>query len=147
MILPRPGTVRDHMDLSPAAGRGVPRAVPWSVPRLGRVSRLPVFAGTTVIRVLRIEEGEERSMRRAFVNTLVELAERDPRVLLLTGDLGYMALEPFAQRFPDRFFNVGVAEQNMVCLATGLPEAGFIPFVYSIVPFASLRPYQLIRNA
>src|SRR5213080_1962554 len=85
-------------------------------------------------------------MRRAFVNTLVELAERDPRVLLLTGDLGYMALEPFAQRFPDRFFNVGVAEQNMVGLATGLAEAGFIPFVYSIVTFASLRPYEFIRN-
>src|SRR5438093_3574694 len=85
-------------------------------------------------------------MRRAFVNTLVELAESDPRILLLTGDLGYLALEPFSERFPDRFFNVGVAEQNMVGLATGLAEAGFIPFVYSIVTFASLRPYEFIRN-
>src|SRR5438552_7145417 len=85
-------------------------------------------------------------MRRAFVNTLVELAERDPRILLLTGDLGYMALESFAERFPDRFFNVGVAEQNMVGLATGLAEAGFIPFVYSIVTFASFRPYEFIRS-
>ena len=48
--------------------------------------------------------------------------------MLLTGDLGYMALEPFADRFPERFFNVGVAEQNMVGMATGLAEAGFIPF-------------------
>src|SRR5438093_8841337 len=85
-------------------------------------------------------------MRRAFVNTLVELAERDPRILLLTGDLGYMALESFAERFPDRFVNVGVAEQNMVGLATGLAEAGLIPFVYSIATFASLRPYEFIRN-
>src|SRR5256712_11111775 len=85
-------------------------------------------------------------MRRAFVNTLVELAERDPRILLLTGDLGYVALEPFAERFPDRFFNVGVAEQNMVGLATGLAEAGFTPFVYSIATFASMRPYEFIRN-
>ena len=75
--------------------------------------------------------------------TLVELAEADPRILLLTGDLGYMALEPFAERFPTRFFNVGVAEQNMVGMATGLAEAGFIPFVYSIVTFATLRPYEL----
>ena len=52
----------------------------------------------------------------------------------------------FAERFPQRFFNVGVAEQNMVGLATGLAEAGFIPFVYSIVTFASLRPYEFIRN-
>src|SRR5205807_1062265 len=85
-------------------------------------------------------------MRRAFTNMLVELAEHDPRIMLLTGDLGYLALEPFSERFPDRFFNVGVAEQNMVGLATGLAEAGFIPFVYSIVTFATLRAYEFIRN-
>lgn len=85
-------------------------------------------------------------MRGAFVKTLLELMERDPRILLLTGDLGYTVLEPFADRFPDRFYNVGVAEQNMVGLATGLAEAGYIPFVYSIATFASLRPYEFIRN-
>jgi transketolase len=85
-------------------------------------------------------------MRRAFVSTLVALADADPRILLLTGDLGYMALEPFADRFPGRFFNAGVAEQNMVGVASGLAEAGFIPFVYSIVTFATLRPYEFIRN-
>lgn len=85
-------------------------------------------------------------MRGAFARTLTELAEQDPRILLLTGDLGFMALEPFSEKFPDRFFNVGVAEQNMVGLATGLAEAGFIPFVYSIVTFATLRPYEFIRN-
>jgi transketolase len=55
-------------------------------------------------------------------------------------------VEPFVEKFPRRFINVGVAEQNMVGLATGLAEAGFIPFVYSIVPFAVLRPYEFIRN-
>jgi transketolase len=85
-------------------------------------------------------------MRAAFIKTLVEIAEKDPRVTLLTGDLGYMALEPFSEKFPDRFFNVGVAEQNLIGLATGLSEAGFIPFTYSIVPFAVLRPYEFIRN-
>ena len=65
---------------------------------------------------------------------------------LMTGDLGFMALEPFRDRFPDRFYNMGVAEQNMVGVATGLAEAGFIPFCYSIVPFAVLRPYEFIRN-
>jgi transketolase len=85
-------------------------------------------------------------VRRAFIHTLVELAERDSRILLLTGDLGFMALEPFAERFPSRFFNVGVAEQNMVGLATGLAECGFVPFVYSIATFASLRTYEFIRN-
>lgn len=85
-------------------------------------------------------------MRRSFIATLVEIAKFDSRIVLLTGDLGYMALEPFAERFPERFFNVGVAEQNMVGMATGLAEAGFIPFVYSIVTFATLRPYEFIRN-
>lgn len=76
----------------------------------------------------------------------MELAERDPRIVLLTADLGFMALEPFIDAFPGRFFNVGVAEQNMVGLATGMAEAGMVPFVYSIAPFAALRPYEFIRN-
>jgi len=85
-------------------------------------------------------------MRGAFVQGLIELAKHEPRIVLLTGDLGFMVLEPFAQEFPDRFFNVGVAEQNMVGLATGLAEAGFIPFIYSIATFACFRPYEFIRN-
>jgi len=85
-------------------------------------------------------------MRRAFAETLADLAKRDPRILLLTGDLGFMALEPFSNAYPDRFFDMGVAEQNMVGVATGLAEAGFIPFTYSIVTFATLRPFEFIRN-
>ncbi|MEA2588078.1 MAG: transketolase [Actinomycetota bacterium] len=85
-------------------------------------------------------------MRRAFVQELAEIAERDARILLITGDLGFSVVEPFADRHPDRFFNAGVAEQNMVGLATGLAESGFIPFVYSIATFAALRPYEFVRN-
>jgi len=85
-------------------------------------------------------------MRKTFTQTLIELADRDPRVLLLTGDLGFMVLEPFIERHPDRFFNAGVAEQNMLGMAAGLAQAGFIPFCYSIVTFAALRPYEFIRN-
>lgn len=85
-------------------------------------------------------------MRAEFARAMLELAERDERVVLLTGDLGFTVLEPFADRHPERFYNVGVAEQNMVGLATGLAEAGLVPFVYSIATFASLRPYEFIRN-
>lgn len=85
-------------------------------------------------------------MRAAVIRTLIELAERDSRVALLTGDLGFMVVEPFAERFPDRFWNVGVAEQEMVGIATGLAEAGFIPFTYSIATFSALRPYEFVRN-
>ena len=85
-------------------------------------------------------------MRQAFIQTLIDLAAADERVLLLTGDLGYMVMEPFIERFPSRFLNVGVAEQNMIGLATGLAEAGFRPYAYSIATFASLRPFEFIRN-
>src|SRR5688572_31700658 len=85
-------------------------------------------------------------MRAEFARTLTEQAARDERIVLLTGDLGYTVIEPFSERFPDRFFNVGVAEQNMVGMATGLADAGFVPFVWSIATFASMRPYEFIRN-
>ena len=85
-------------------------------------------------------------MRKAFIQSLIKLASTDERVVLLTGDLGYLVIEEFIERFPNRFLNVGVAEQNMVGIATGLAEAGFIPYVYSITPFAALRPFEFIRN-
>ena len=85
-------------------------------------------------------------MRRAFIDTLGELAAADERVLLLTGDLGYMVMEGFRERFPRRFVNAGVCEQNMLAMATGLAEAGFIPYVYSIATFVALRAMEFIRN-
>lgn len=85
-------------------------------------------------------------MRNTFINALTELAEKDSRIVLLTGDLGFMVLENFIQKCPKQYINVGVAEQNMVGIATGLAESGFIPFVYSIVNFSVLRPYEFIRN-
>lgn len=85
-------------------------------------------------------------MRKILIETLCKLARQNEQVVLLTGDLGYTVMEPFAEEFPDRFYNVGVAEQNMIGAATGLAEAGYIPFVYSIVTFATLRAYEFIRN-
>ena len=85
-------------------------------------------------------------MRLAFAETLADLAARDSRIVLLTADLGYMVLDQFIARHPGRFINVGVAEQNMIGVATGLAEGGFIPFCYSIVPFALLRGYEFLRN-
>src|SRR5262249_9797781 len=83
---------------------------------------------------------------KAFIESLCKIAAQDERVVLLTGDLGYMVMEPFRERFPSRFFNVGVAEQNMIGLASGLAEAGFRPYAYSIATFAALRPFEFIRN-
>ena len=85
-------------------------------------------------------------MRQAFVESLVRAARTDPRIVLLTADVGRAVWEPFCEVFPDWFFNVGVAEQNMVALATGLAEAGYVPFCYSSVCRAVLRPCEFIRN-
>lgn len=85
-------------------------------------------------------------MRGTLISTLIALAESDARVMLLTGDLGWSVLEPFAERFPKRFVNVGVAEQNMLGVATGLGLTGYIPYVYSIATFSSMRCYEQIRN-
>jgi transketolase len=85
-------------------------------------------------------------VRATFARILSELAEKDDRIVLLTGDLGFTVLEPFRDKFPKRFFNMGVAEQNMVGVATGMAEAGMVPFCYSIGTFASLRPFEFIRN-
>ncbi len=85
-------------------------------------------------------------MRTAFIKTLCELAEQDERIWLLTGDLGYSVLERFITRFPDRFVNVGVAEQNMTGVAAGLALCGKIVFTYSIANFPIMRCLEQIRN-
>jgi transketolase len=66
--------------------------------------------------------------------------------MLLTGDLGFSVVERFADAFPERFYNLGVAEQNLIGVATGLALAEYIPFTYSIATFASMRAYEFIRN-
>lgn len=85
-------------------------------------------------------------MRNAFIRALTGAAARDPRIMLLTADLGYKIFDDFARRYPGRFMNVGVAEANMVGVAVGLSLEGRKPFIYSIVPFATLRAYEQIRN-
>lgn len=85
-------------------------------------------------------------MRTAFIETLCELAAFDERIWLLTADLGYSVLERFANRFPNRYVNVGVSEQNMLGVAAGLARSGKIPWVYSIANFPTFRCLEQIRN-
>lgn len=85
-------------------------------------------------------------MRTAFIRALIELARSDERIFLLVGDLGYSVVEPFRQEFPDRFINVGVAEQNMTGIATGLALCSKIVFTYSIANFPTLRSLEQVRN-
>ena len=85
-------------------------------------------------------------MRNAFVKTLTEQAEKDPRVTLIVGDLGFGVVADFAERFPNQFLNIGVAEQNMTGVAAGMAMAGRIVFTYSIANFPTIRCLEQIRN-
>ena len=85
-------------------------------------------------------------MRTAFVNALVSAAEKDERVWLVVGDLGFGVVEEFARRFPERFVNVGVAEQNMTGVASGIALSDKVVFTYSIGNFPTLRCLEQIRN-
>lgn len=85
-------------------------------------------------------------MRYAFVQTLIEEAARNDRIVLVVGDLGFTVFEKFKEKYPKRFINMGVAEGNMVGFATGLALTGKIVFCYSIATFATMRPFEQIRN-
>ncbi len=85
-------------------------------------------------------------MRDVFIEQLTQIAAERPEVMLLTADLGFGVLETFARRFPKQFLNVGVAEQNMTAVATGLALEGAIVFTYSLGNFPTLRCLEQIRN-
>jgi transketolase len=84
-------------------------------------------------------------VRDALTNALV-LRARESDFAFLTGDVGFMALEPLRDIAKDRFINAGIAEQNMVSVAAGLARAGLRPWVYSIAPFVYARAFEQIRN-
>lgn len=84
-------------------------------------------------------------MRKQLCDALVARAA-NPNMVFLTGDLGFMALEPLQAALGQRFINAGVAEQNMVSVAAGLAKQGLDTWVYSIAPFCYARPFEQIRN-
>jgi transketolase len=85
-------------------------------------------------------------MRTAFIQGLMERARQDDRIVLMVGDLGYSVVEQFQNEFPDRFFNAGIAEQNMMGMAAGLASEGFRVFAYSIANFPTFRCAEQVRN-
>ena len=85
-------------------------------------------------------------MRNTVIDEIEKLAADDSRIMVVTADLGYDVLEGFAERFPARFFNVGISEQLMTSAAVGMALSGNIVFTYSIGNFATLRCIEQIRN-
>lgn len=85
-------------------------------------------------------------MRNTFIEELIALASQHDHIALIVGDLGFSVVEPFANQFPDRFVNAGVAEQNMTGLAAGMASEGYHVFTYSIANFPTFRCAEQIRN-
>ena len=90
---------------------------------------------------------KQQDTRREFASTLIELAEKDDKVVLIIPDVGFNYIEEFQAKFPDRFLNLGVTEQSCMIIAAGLALAGFKPYVYSMINFVVSRPYEMLRNA
>lgn len=84
-------------------------------------------------------------MRQTLVEKLMSYANSRPDLMVLSADLGYSVFEPLMQAHPDKFINIGIAEQNMMGAAAGLALCGKTVFAYSITPFATLRPLEQIR--
>ena len=85
-------------------------------------------------------------MRDAFTRALMREAAKDPKLTLVTGDLGFGVLKPFWETYPDQFVNAGIAEQSMTGLAAGLSMTGRTVLTYSIGNFPTLRCIEQIRN-
>jgi transketolase len=83
-------------------------------------------------------------MREAFGETLMKLADKDERIVLLTGDVE-QEMNPFKEKYPNRFFNLGLTEQAITSMAAGLAIEGYRPIVYSITPFVIERPYEQVK--
>jgi transketolase len=85
-------------------------------------------------------------MRNTFIKYLTEAAYTNEKIVLIVGDLGYSVIEDFQEKFPNRFYNAGISEQNMASMAAGLASEGFHVFIYSIANFPTFRCAEQLRN-
>ena len=85
-------------------------------------------------------------MRNIFLEKILEGANKNNNIYFLTADLGFNAFEPFREKYPEKFINIGVAENNMVWVAAGMALSGKKVFIYSIIPFLVFRSFEQIRN-
>lgn len=84
-------------------------------------------------------------MRNSFLNAMMDCARLDDRVALLMAEVGFSVVEPFEREFPERFYNTGIAEQNLVLTAAGMAMAGMKPVAYSMSSFLASRAFEQIK--
>lgn len=84
--------------------------------------------------------------RKIVIEFLTKVAQKDEKVILLIGDVGFSFIEDFKAKFPKQFLNTGVLEQSMMGIAVGLSHLGYKPYVYTMKNFILLRPLEQVRN-
>ena len=84
-------------------------------------------------------------MRRSFGKIIAELADRDEKIYVIVGDIGYRVFDEFREKHPDRFINMGICEQSMIGVSAGMALEGLKPWVYTITPFLIERPFEQVK--
>ena len=84
-------------------------------------------------------------MRRSFGKIITELADRDEKIYVIVGDIGYRVFDEFREKHPDRFINIGICEQSMIGVSAGMALEGLKPWVYTITPFLIERPFEQVK--
>jgi transketolase len=86
-----------------------------------------------------------KKLRQEFADTMLEVGDRDPRLVVLVGDISHGILQPYAKMHPARYYNVGICEPTIVNMAAGLARTGLLPVVHTIAPFIIERSYEQIK--
>lgn len=86
-----------------------------------------------------------KSLRQEFADTMLDIGTKDPRLVVMVGDISHGILQPYAQACPGRYYNIGICEPTIVNMAAGLNKVGLIPVVHTIAPFITERAYEQIK--
>jgi len=84
-------------------------------------------------------------LRRTFGKIISQLADKDDLIYVLVGDIGYRVFDEFREKYPDRFINMGICEQSIIGVSSGMALEGLKPWVYTITPFLIERPFEQIK--
>ena len=84
-------------------------------------------------------------MRRRFGEVISQLADIDEKIYIIVGDIGFRIFDEFREKYPDRFINMGVCEQSIISVASGMALEGLKPWVYTITPFLIERPFEQVK--
>jgi transketolase len=87
-----------------------------------------------------------KQIRQEFADTMLEVGQKDSKLVVLVGDISHYSLQPFAKACPGRYYNIGICEPTMMSMAAGLSKRGFIPVVHTIAPFLLERSFEQIKD-